>query len=144
MYCKVSMGYGGVEVSDKGFNIITKPQPFSSDDGICFEQETDKVKQMKNLSHMYKFLDAICFEQVYVEPLQVGMRGFLYDVSFMINHKYYLHVLMDMGDNTYPVLIRNDKGEINPIKFTYEGSVMEKFFKEVKVDIYNLFSDSEV
>lgn len=142
MYCKVNIGYGGVEVSDKGVNIITEPQPLSTNDGICFEPETDKVKQMLNLSHMYKFLDTICFEQVYVEPLQVGMRGFLYDVSFMINHEYYLHVLMDMGDNIYPVLIRNDKGEINPIKFTYEGEVMEKFFDEVKLDINNLFADN--
>lgn len=142
MYCKVSMGYGGVEVSDRGFNIITEPQPLSTNDGVCFEQETDKVKQMLNLSHMYKFLDTLCFESVYVKPMQVGMRGFLYDVSFMINHEYYLHVLMDMGDNVYPVLIRSDKGEINPIKFTYEGSVLTKFFDEIKVDINHLFTDN--
>ena len=43
MLGKISMGYGGVEITDEGLNILTTPQPLSTTDGVQFDIETSKV-----------------------------------------------------------------------------------------------------
>lgn len=142
MKIKISMGeYGGVEFDEKeGFNIITKPQPLSNENGLYVSGKVNNVRQMRGLSHMQLFLDNILFEPLYVRPVQAGTRGDLYDVSFLVNDKFYLHTLMESDGTLYVSLLMTTlNGETDIIKFTYEGRNLELFFEEVKKDIRNIF-----
>lgn len=136
---KINLGYGFVEFNEgKGFNISTKSKE-PVDDGIMIEMEKSKEKQMANLVFAHKFLDAILFEPIYSQPLQVGLRGDFKDVIFLINHEYMLHVLVDEDSKVYPVLLKTVGEDVEPIKFLYEGETLKQFFKEVIKDVNELF-----
>ena len=94
---------------------------------------------MVQLSYVAKFLDTISSSAVYVEPIEAGLRGDFKDVVFRINGEYFLHILMGLDNNIYPIIIQPLEDSVSHIKFTYEGSVMEDFFNEIKIDIENLF-----
>ncbi|AGH32186.1 hypothetical protein VPHG_00119 [Vibrio phage 11895-B1] len=145
MKVKISMGYGGVEFNEgNGFNILTKHQPMSHNNGFQLDVETDKVKQMRNIGYMQQFMDAILFDPPYVEILQAGERGHLVDVVFLVNKEFILHVLMDEDDSLYPILVRPDHNDdINSIKFTYEGLCLEQFFDEIRKDIKSIVEDNK-
>lgn len=138
---KISMGYGGVEFTDKGFNILTTPQPLKSEDGIFVEGLPDKVQQMMNLALMQQFLDAVLFERVYVEPVTVGQAGPVYSAAFMVNN-YVLQVTMD-GEDLYPALIPNvEDPKQQPIKFSYDGDQLDNFFSEIRKDLGKIVHDN--
>ena len=140
MFGKINLGYGGVEVTEDSINILTKPQPMSSTDGVQYEEVTCKRVQSSQLSYVAQFLSSITSGSVYVEPLDVGLRGMFQDVTFRVSGEYFLHVMVGDGGILYTTLIQpTSDGGISPIKFTYEGEIMEGFFSEIKMDITNLF-----
>ncbi|CAL9959759.1 hypothetical protein VPHF99_0048 [Vibrio phage F99] len=140
MFGKVCLNYGGVVITENGLDVVTEDCEMSTNDGVQFDIEEDKVEQVKNLSYMVEFLQDVFFNQPYVEPVQVGTRGDLSDVIFEINEKYFLHVLMETNGNIYPVLLRPSGEGCSPVKFSYEGEVMDQFFSEVRKDVLEVLS----
>lgn len=139
---KINLGYGFVEFREgKGFNISTKGKGDLSSDGLMFEIETNKKKQMENLMLAHKFLDILLFEPIYSQPLQVGLRGDFKDAMFLINHEHMLHVLVDEDSKVYPVLLKTVGNDVEPIKFTYEGDTLKHFFKEIVKDVNDIFKE---
>jgi hypothetical protein len=138
MNSKISMGYGGVEFLDgKGFNIITKPTPLKSEDGLVVGEVTCGVVKMENLTFMHKFLDEILFERVYVKPVEVATGGGVSSASFLVNGKFFLNVIADTNGGVHPSLMK-DKDSI--LKFSYEGDTLERFFDEIRKDIEDILS----
>ena len=135
---KVSMGYGGVEFFDDGsINVITEPCPLSSEDGMDFKEETDKVQQKLNLGYMVEFLQGMLYEGIHVLPLEFGDLGNnILDGKFMVNEEYLLHVVL-AEETACPVLVRPTGYKLYTIKFTYEGDFFDEFFREIKVDFDN-------
>ena len=139
---KINLGYGFVEFrKGKGFNISTENKEDLVGNGLMVEMETNKEKQMENLMLAHKFLDILLFEPIYSQPLQVGVRGDFKDAMFLINHEYMLHVLVDENNKVYPVLLKTEGDDVEPIKFSYEGDTLKHFFKEVVKDVNDIFKE---
>ena len=134
------MGYGSVEFSEcKGFSIFTKGVPLKSNEGINLKPATRKSEQRKNILHAQKFLDEVLFEQIYVSPEEVSSYGDSYTAIFTVNHKFFLHVVMDDKGNIFPSLMTGaEKGKPKIIKFEYEGVQLDNFFSEIKKDINSI------
>lgn len=139
MYGKVSMGYAGIEVSEEGINILTKPHPLSRTCGIGVKPETDKVEQTRNIKAMVNFLQEAILDKPWVEPCQFTYYGALVDVVFLVNDSIYISVMMDSKRELLPTLLSNDSnGSLCLIKFTYEGDLMNYFFSEIRRDIEDI------
>lgn len=139
---KINTGYGSVEFSeDKGFNISTDHEPLKSTDGLMLPLVTCKTTQMQNLTTVYKFLDEVLFEKIYVklEEVNVSADGQTYVSAFTVNNNFFLHVILDVEGGLYPSLISiSDNMEQDIIKFEYEGVQLNNFFSEIKKDIYSI------
>ena len=139
---KINTGYGSVEFSeDKGFNISTDHEPLKSTDGVMLPPVTCKTIQMQNLTTVYKFLDEVLFEEIYVKPEEVNVSedGQTYVAAFTVNNNFFLHVILDIEGGLYPSLISiSDNMDQNIIKFEYEGVQLDNFFSEIKKDIYSI------
>lgn len=134
----INLGYGSVEFcKESGYNIVTKKKPLKSKNGLKFKEPSSITTKNKALMYVQSFLDTILFEECYVVPEQVGMRGRFPDVVFSISDKFLLHILV-IEDKIYPVLLFDNDGDLLPLKFEYKGKELDKFFSEIKVDIKNL------
>lgn len=137
---KISLGYGGVEVGADGvINVITEPCPLRTTDGYQFEPPKGRVSQMENLGKVVEFLQTICYGRVYVKPLEAGYLGTWKDVKFSVGDTFFLHVQQIEDGSLYTTLIIPKEGDLDIIKFTYEGTVLDSFFNEIKKDIANIF-----
>ncbi len=135
---KISMGYGGVEFSEtEGFNIITKKTPLKSEEGLVVEEVPCEAVKMENLALMYKFLDEVLFERLYVEPVSGGTEGEISSINFLVNSKFYLNVITVVDGGMYPALLSDDK---RILKFSYEGKQLERFFDEIRKDVKDVLS----
>ena len=141
---KINLGYGSVSfIEDSGFNISTEAEPLKTTDGVRVESKPDKVQEMYNLGIVKSFLDELLFEPLYVEPYGVGdseAGGAEVKVgTFVINHKYFIHVVMVDNKTILPSLVSDDKqGDPQIMKFEYSGENLEVFFKEIKKDLNRL------
>lgn len=134
----INLGYGSVEFCSKtGYNIVTKKKPLESKKGLKFKEPSSVDTKSKALIFVKNFLDTILFEECYVVPEQVGMRGRFPDVVFSVNDKFLVHILV-IEDKIYPVLLFDNDGDLLPLKFEYKGKKVTKFFSEIKIDIKNL------
>ena len=142
---KINLGYGSVSfLEDSGFNISTEAEPLKTTDGVRVESNPDKVQEMYNLGIAKSFLDELLFEPLYVEPYGVSDSSGSEDTeikigTFVINHKYFIHVVTVDNSTILPSLVSDDKqGNPQIIKFEYSGENLESFFKEIKKDLNRL------
>lgn len=141
---KISLGYGGVEITDEGvMNIITKPCPLNTTEGYQFETPKDKLGQMKNLGKVVEFLQTTFYDQVYVKPVEAGYLGTWKDVKFLVGGEFLLHVQQVEDGSLLTTLAVEDGGDWSIIKFTYEGVLLNNFFNEIKKDITDIFEGHE-
>ena len=142
---KINLGYGSVSfIEESGFNISTEAEPLKSTDGVLVESKPDKIQEMYNLGLVKSFLDELLFEPLYVEPYGFGDSldgGAEVKIgTFVINHKYFIHVVMLDNKTILPSLVSDDNHGDHPqiMKFEYSGKNLEAFFKEIKKDLNRL------